>query len=307
MAHEYRIVEHKVDCVVDSRDKIGEGAFWCREEDALYWLDVPMPSRLHRFVPKTGRHDVWPMPEMITALAKRADGTLLVASENGLSFFDPDRPVLKNVATLEPHKPSNRSNDGAPDARGRFVIGTMQNNLGPNGEAIPITSAAGGLWSIAPDLSQRKVASGINITNGVVWSPDSRILYAADSMIRQIFAFDYDLETGSLANKRVLNAIEDLGYPDGAAVDSAGFVWSARWEGHCVARLAPDGALDYIVPIPASNVTSCAFGGDDLATLYVTTARLDVGHEILERYPQQGGVFAFRPGVAGLPRPRFAG
>lgn len=307
MAHGYRIVEHKVDCVVDSRDRIGEGAFWCHDEEALYWLDVPMPSCLHRFVPKTGRHDSWPMPEMITALAKRSDGTLLVASESGLGFFDPRHPVLKNVAALEPEKPSNRSNDGAPDARGRFLIGTMQNNLGPNGEAIPISSASGGLWSIAPDLERREVANGLNITNGVVWSPDSRVLYVADSMIQRIFAFDYDLDTGSLANRRVFSAIEDLGYPDGAAVDSAGYVWSARWDGHCVARFAPDGALDYVVPIPASNVTSCAFGGHDLATLYVTTARLDVAPEVLRRYQQQGGVFAFRPGVAGTPRPRFAG
>lgn len=307
MAHGYRIVEHEVDCVIDSRDKIGEGAFWCPQEGALYWLDVPMPSCLHRFVPKTGRHDTWPMPEMITALAKRRDGTLLVASENGLGFFDPRHPVLKNVATLEPWKPLNRSNDGAPDARGRFLIGTMQNNLGPEGEAIPITSAGGGLWSIAPDLAQREVVGAIHITNGVVWSPDSRILYVADSMIQRIFAFDYDLETGSVGDRRVFSAVADLGYPDGAAVDSAGCLWSARWEGHCIARFRPDGVVDCVVPIPASNVTSCAFGGDDLATLYVTTARLGVDAGTLARYPQQGGVFAFRPGVAGLPRPCFAG
>ncbi|QIG46757.1 SMP-30/gluconolactonase/LRE family protein [Nordella sp. HKS 07] len=303
----YRIVNRDVRCVVDSRDKIGEGVFWCPQEQAAYWLDVPMPSVLHRFVPSTGRHDSWPMPEMITAMAKRADGSLLVASQGGINFFDPKTGKLNRKVAPEADQPLNRSNDGAPDARGRFWMGTMMNNLGPAGEDMPITAASGALWCIQPDLSARKVISDIKITNGVVWNPQSSVLYVADSALQIIYAYDFDLERGTVANRREFSAIKDLGYPDGAAVDSEGYLWSARWEGHCVARLAPDGTVDQVVTIPAVQVTSCAFGGADLKTLYVTSAHQGLRPELAARYPQQGSLFAFEAPVTGLPRPRFAG
>jgi len=105
----------------------------------------------------------------------------------------------------------------------------------------------------------------------------------------------------------VFSDIKDMGYPDGSAIDSEGYLWNARWEGGCVMRFAPDGSVDRIVPIPAWRVTSCAFGGEDLGTLYVTTARMGADEAQLERYPKQGGLFAFKPGVSGLPRPSFEG
>lgn len=303
----YPVAELDVRCVVDCHDKVGEGVFWCPEEGAVYWLDVPMPSVLHRYTLSSGRHDTWPMPEMITAMAKRADGTLLVASQSGLNFFDPRDGKLQRKTSPEAAKPQNRSNDGAPDTRGRFWMGTMMNNLGPRGEELPITEASGALWCIEPDLAAREAISGITITNGVVWNPDSTILYVADSAPQVIHAYDFDLETAAVSNPRVFSDIKDLGYPDGAAVDREGYLWSARWEGHCVARLAPDGRVDRIVPIPASRVTSCAFGGPDLTTVYVTTACLGLTDDMAERYPQQGGLFAFEAPVSGGVRPRFAG
>ncbi len=303
----YPVLNLDVSCLIDCRDKIGEGIFWCPHEKAVYWLDVPMPSVLHRYDPSTARHDTWPMPEMITALAKRGDGTHLVASHSGINFFDTKEGKLHRKVSPEAHMPRNRSNDGAPDASGRFWMGTMMNNLGPNGEDMPITQSTGALWCIEKDLSHRKAIADISITNGVVWSPDSKTLYVADSAPQIIHAYDFDLATGSVANPRVFSAIKDLGYPDGAAVDSAGFLWSARWEGSCIARFTPNGTVDCIVPIPSSRVTSLAFGGSDFKTVYVTTARQDLTAEEAVRFPQQGGLFSFRSLVAGLPRPRFAG
>lgn len=303
----YNIAEHEVRCVVDSRDKIGEGAFWAADEQVVYWLDVPMPSRIHRFDPVTGRHDTWPMPEMVTAMAKRSDGTLLVASENGLNTFDPGTAAYRHLGELEPHRPDNRSNDGAPDAKGRFWIGTMQNNVGPAGEAIPIKGPAGSLWKVEPGTPPIAMMDDLAITNGVAWSLDSTKLYVVDSMLDRIYVCDFDLEAGTLGPRRIFSEAPDLGTPDGNAVDAEGFLWSARWDGHCVARIAPDGEIDCIVPMPASLVTSCAFGGPDLDTLYVTTARLGMDDEMAHRYPQQGGLFAFRPGVRGLRRPVYAG
>ena len=303
----YPIRHHVVDCIVDCRSKLGEGAFWCPQERAVYWLDVPLPSLLHRYVPRTGRHDSWPMPEMISAMAKRADGSLLVASQRGINTFHHRTGELRPVVRPERDKPANRSNDGAPDAGGRFWIGTMQNNIAPDGSDLPLTGAQGALWRIDPDFGATRMADQIAIPNGIAWSPDHTTLYLVDSAIQTIFAYDFDLAGGAIANRRVLSDVKDLGYPDGSAVDAEGYIWNARWDGSAVVRIAPDGRIDRVVPIPAERVTSCAFGGDDLATLYVTTSRLNVGAKSLARHPQQGGLFAFTPGVTGLPRPHFAG
>jgi sugar lactone lactonase YvrE len=305
--NQYVLAEYEVACVVDAKDKIGEGAFWCPREQAVYWLDVPYPSRVHRLTPRTGEHRTWLMPEMVTAMAKRRDGTLLVASENGLNIFDPATGALEHKAALEPHLPGNRTNDGAPDAKGRFWIGTMQNNLADDGSDIPITAASGSLWRVSPDLSAKVGMADLTITNGVAWSPDSSKLYVVDSMLQQIYVCAFDLETGDIGTRRVFSHASDLGSPDGNAVDEEGCLWSARWEGHCVARIRPDGEIDYVVSIPASRVTSCAFGGENLDTLYVTTSRLNVDAQTLARYPLQGGLFAFKLGVRGLPRPEFGG
>jgi len=305
----YRTVRHEAQCVVDAKDKLGEGSFWSPEDAAVYWLDIAPPSRLHRFTPETGRHESWPMPELISAMARRKDGSLLIASQGGLSTFDPKRPDagLKRVAAPEADRPANRSNDGAPDAAGRFWMGTMQNNLAPDGGEIPIKGSTGVLWRIAPDLKATAVETGIGITNGIAWSPDNRTLYVADTLIETIFAYDFDLSSGAVSGKRVFSEVKDLGYADGACIDAEGCLWSARWEGSCVVRLTPSGKVDCVVPIPATRVTSAAFGGDDLGTLYVTSSRANVTAEVLAKYPQQGGLFALRPGVKGLPRPMFGG
>lgn len=304
---EHTVVNHPVACVVDSRDQIGEGVFWCPGEQAVYWLDVPMPSRIHRYTPATGEHRTWPMPEMVTAMAKRSDGTLLVASQAGLNVFDPGSGEYRHVAPLEPHRPANRSNDGAPDAKGRFFIGTMQNNLAPDGSGIPITGAVGSVWRIEPGKEPVAVMDDLSITNGIAWSPDSKRFYVVDSMLDRIYVSDFDVETGAVGPRRVFSDLGGLGTPDGNTIDAEGHLWSARWDGHAVVRFSPDGAVDRVVPIPASLVTSVAFGGPDLDTLFVTTARLGIDPATAERYPQQGGLFALRPGVRGLERPTYAG
>lgn len=303
----HRIVEHPVECVVDSRDSIGEGAFWCPEEQAVYWLDVQMPSRIHRYAPATKEHRSWPMTEMVTAMAKRADGTLLVASQNGLNVFDPRTGAYRHLSRLEPDRPENRSNDGAPDARGRFFIGTMQNNLAPDGTGIPIKGPVGSLWRVEAGRPPVAVMDDLSITNGVAWSPDWKKLYVVDSMLDRIYVCDFDLDTGSVGPRRTFSDVGGLGTPDGNTIDAEGFLWSARWDGSALVRFAPDGSIERVVPIPATLVTSCAFGGPNLDTLYVTTARLGIGAATAARHPKQGGLFALKPGVRGLRRPAYAG
>lgn len=296
-----------VECVLDCRDKLGEGVCWCPVERALYWVDVPMPSFLHRLDPKTGKHDAWPMPEMITALAKRRDGTLLVASHFGLNIFDPRHATFARIAAPEADRPGNRANDGGVDGSGRFWFGTMRNNVAPDGAYLPVEESVGVLYKVDSELRITPMLGGVGISNAICWSPDHRTMYFADTLVGAIYAQDFDLQLGAISNRRLFAQPDGHGYPDGATVDAEGYVWNARWEGGCVIRFAPDGAVDAVIAVPASRVTCCAFGGEGLDTLYITTSRLHLAERELAGQPQAGGIFAVKPGVKGLPRPFFAG
>jgi sugar lactone lactonase YvrE len=300
-------INAKVECVLDCHDKLGEGIFWCPVERALYWVDVPMPSYLHRWDPKSGDHETWPMPEMITSLAKRNDGTLLVASHHGLNVFDPRKATLVRVAAPEADRPGNRANDGCTDRRGRFWFGTMCNNVAPDGTYLDVLESTGVLYKVEPGMRIVSMEGEVGISNAICWSPDDRTMYFADTLLGAIHAYDFDLELGAISNKRVFAKLDGHGYPDGATVDADGYLWNARWEGSSVVRFAPDGRVDAIVAVPVSRVTCCAFGGDDLDTLYVTTSRLHLNEAELAAQPHAGGVFALKPGVKGLSKPPFEG
>ena len=178
----------------------------------------------------------------------------------------------------------------------------MQNNVAPDGAYMDIEQSTGVLYKVEPDLRIVPMEGGVGISNATCWSPDHRTMYFADTLLGAIHAYDFDLELGAISNKRVFAKPDSLGFPDGATVDAEGYVWNARWEGGSLIRFAPDGAVDAVVAIPASRVTCCAFGGDDLDTLYVTTSRLHLTEQELAEQPQAGGIFALKPGVKGLPR-----
>lgn len=292
-------------CILNTQDALGEGVVWDSELGALWWVDIPMPSRIHRFDPKTKIHRSWTMDEMVSALAPADDGRLLVACHRGLSLFDPETDALDRVAEPEQSLRGNRANDGKTDPAGRFWYGTMANNIAPDGSFIDAEGATGSLYRVGPDLSPEAVERNVGIPNALCWSPDGRTMYFADTAKSAIFAYDFDLVSGTIANKRLFAAPENHGYPDGATTDCEGYLWNARWEGGCVIRFDPDGGIDRIIEVPAPRVTCCAFGGADLDTLYITTSRahLDVG--VLSRFPQSGGIFAAKPGVRGLPQPHF--
>lgn len=302
-----RVTEVPVTCLADCRDKLGEGCFWDAEAQVLWWLDAIVPSSIHRLHVATGAYRRWQFSEMVTAMARRRDGTLIVGSARGINFFNPETGALTPVTRLESDKPLNRGNDGACDARGRFWFGTMMNNVGAYGADLPITASSGTLFRVDADGTATAMAEGIGVSNGPCWSPDNRTFYFTDSMAQVIWAYDFDLDDGTISNRRILNDTKDHGYPDGANVDSEGFIWSARWEGGCVLRIDPKGRIDRIVPMPARRVTKVCFGGRNLDTMYVTTSRLHVGEAHLRRHPLQGGLFCFDPGVKGIENHSFAG
>lgn len=299
----------KPEVVVEAECWLGEGPCWDAKDQVLYWTDVPS-RRLHRWGQEFG-HDSWEVPEMMTAIATRQSGGLLVAELHRLVFFDPDTGEIEPFAAPEAGKPSNRSNDGKCDRQGRFWYGTMLNNLAEDGSPIDIAESKGALYRVMPDGASKQMATGIGISNTFAWSPDDKAFYFADTFTG-IGVYDFDPARGEIANRRdfamqTRDELSALGHPDGSTIDADGFLWNCRWDGGCVIRFAPDGSIDRVVEMPCRRVTSAIFGGPNLDTLYITTARYGLEEEDLADQPLAGAVFAYDPGVKGLPDGVFAG
>lgn len=289
----------KVACIADTKCSLGEGPLWDDRARQLYWVDIKAPA-IWRYDPATGATRSWPMPHRIGAIALRQNGALVAALKPGFAFVDLDSNRIEIIARPEPDMPDNRLNDGACDAKGRFWAGSMDDM-----EKAP----SGHLYRLNPDRTVARFEAGFVVTNGVRWSNDGKRLYFVDSAARTIWAYAFDMATGTPGSRELFAKLpDDEGYPDGLCVDAEDHVWSAHWAGARITRYRPDGAKDRVIEIPAPNVTSCCFGGEDFATLYVTTARVGVDDKALARAPQTGGVFAvIGLGVKGQPSPRFAG
>ena len=277
---------------------------WDEKEQVLWWLDIALQSRIHKLDPATGVHRSWQLNVMLTAMALKPDGTLLLGGEHGLYHFDPATGVLKDFIQPE-NTVGNRGNDCAADAAGRFWFGTMQQNIGPKGEDLDITRNSGALYRVEKDGTSTKMLGEVGVSNGPCWSPDNKVFYFSDSRAQIIWAFDFDLSAGTITNQRIHNDCKEHGYPDGATVDAEGFLWSARWEGSCILRIDPKGRIDRIVEMPASRPTCVCFGGKNLDVIYVTSSKAHVADDVLQRYPLQGGVFCFDPRSKGFAKHRF--
>ena len=279
-----------VELVLDARAELGEGPRWDPRGQRLLWVDI-LRGRVHSFRPDRGACRYVDAGRPVGALACAADGSVALAVAGGFARLDLDSGRVEMLAAVEAGRPGNRMNDGACDSAGRFWAGTMALDEGPQ---------AGALYRLDPDLRVHTMLSGVTISNGIDWSPDDRRMYYVDSPTRRVDVFDFDVEGGSIANRRPFVALgSEAGVPDGLTVDAAGFVWLALWGGGALRRYGPDGALDRIVPLPVSHPTSCAFGGRDLDELYVTSARRPLSKEERAREPMAGGLLRLRPGVAG--------
>lgn len=285
-------------CVADGHNKLGETPVWDMAEQALFWVDIEA-STLFRLDPASGRMTDWHFPERIASFALRAQGGFIVALASTLALFDPTSGRLERLPRPAAHTEGNRFNDGKCDRAGRFWVGSMNDSL---------ARRSGGLYRVDHDLTCTLIDEGIGISNSLAWSPDNERMYFADTLTRELYVYDYDLLTGIADNRRLFsNLAGQPGDPDGSTIDAEGFLWNAQWDGSRLVRYAPDGRIDRVVELPVQKPTSCAFGGADLATLYITSAVWDLSDAALAEQPQAGGVFAFEPGVRGLPEPRFAG
>lgn len=288
----------EVECILAVPALLGESPVWCHEERVLYWVDIKRPA-IHRLDPVTGACQAWPMPEDVGSLALRASGGAVAALRSGFASVDFCTGEVRKLASVNLPKPNMRFNDGRCDRRGRFWAGTLHENR---------LRGTASLYRLDPGGRCSQIIDGLTISNGLAWSPDNRTMYFADSWIKIIFCCDFDLDTGTPHNQRVFAEVPPgSGVPDGATVDSEGFLWSANFDGGRITRYAPDGSVDRVIGMPVQRPTSCAFGAEDFSTLYVTSASFNLTDAQRVAAPLAGSVFAVDTGFKGLPEPRFAG
>jgi sugar lactone lactonase YvrE len=279
---------------------LGESPMWHPHEQCLYWCDIPGHA-LHRFDPSTGAHKSWPFDTDVACCAAVRGGGLLLAMRDGIWRFDPESGHRTHLAD-PPYDPAHeRFNDGKADPQGRLWVGTIYE---------PREPALAALYRFNGRALER-MADGITVSNGLGWSPDGRVMYWSDTKAHSVYAFDFDAASGSITNRRVFASrqpkqparpLDDYGgRPDGAAVDAEGGYWSAMFEGARVVRFSPAGEPIAEIHLPARCPTMPCFGGADLKTLYITTARENRPADELARWPWSGRVLQMRVDVPGLP------
>jgi sugar lactone lactonase YvrE len=243
----------------------------------------------------------WNVPARIGSMALRNRGGAVLSLATGFHFLDFTTGETQLIVHPEPDKTHNRLNDGKVDRRGRFIAGSMDmNEEGPNGA----------LYRLDPDLSLHKLDDRIICSNGPCWSPDGRTFYFSDTWSGEIWAYDYDLDTGNVSDRRTFTKLDMStgGAADGSTVDAEGFLWNAQvYDGRLI-RYAPDGSVDRVIEMPVKKVTSVNFGGPNLDILYVTS----MAKPPLPRFPADGvmggSLFAIHDlGVRGIAEPRFGG
>lgn len=278
------------ECVWRVGATLGEGAVWHAASRCVVFVDIK-GRRLYRYDPDTDVRRSWVAPGQIGFALPSVEGSLVCGVQGGLYRFDFASGTFSRMLPVETDRPGNRLNDGYVDRTGALWFGSMDDAE---------HEASGQLYRVGRDGRLSVRDSGYVITNGPTASPDGRTLYHTDTLQRAVYAFDLD-DDGRLERKRVFTSIEGTGYPDGMAVDEEGCVWVALFGGGRIERFSPDGRCIGRVEFPCSNITKLAFGGDDLQTVYATTARKGLTDEALEKEPLAGGLFAFRAPVKGLP------
>lgn len=289
-----------VELALDCRCELGEGPIWDDRIGRLLFVDINGHA-VHIFDPRTGAHRVHDTGEYVSAIALADDGRYLIARQHEIARWNPEPAgpppfgIGECIARVESDRADTRFNDGGVDPRGRFWVGSMSlvKQTG-QGALYRIDGAAG------EGARVTRMLDPVTTSNGIDWSPDERLMYYIDTGERRIDVFDYEAAAGSIANRRPFAAIPDGdGKPDGLVVDADGCVWVALWQGSAVRRYAPDGRLDRQIDLPVSCPTKCAFGGETLDTIFVTSARTALSRSELAREPHAGSVFAIRAGVRG--------
>jgi sugar lactone lactonase YvrE len=289
-----------IETLTEVRTVLGESPVWDVDADRLYWVDS-LGRAIHRTTADGRELKSWATPANVGSICLRRGAGAVGALKTGLHFIDFADGACRLIANPEPDRPSNTFNDGKVDRRGRFWFGSMDiAESGPNGS----------LYRLDPDLGVTRVRAGVTVSNGPCWSPDDRTFYFSDSATGEIRAFDFDVETGSIANERSFVSLSRShdGLVDGATVDAEGYLWSAHVYAGRIARYAPDGKLDREIILPTGAVTSVMFGGPGLDIIFATSMAKPLRAGIAAGGPTAGCLFAIHGlGIRGMPEPKFAG
>lgn len=280
----------RAELIFDAKATLGEGPAWDAKTQTLYWVDIRQ-KRIY-----AGRELLAQLDDLIGCLAPCADGNLILGKRLSIVDFQPDTAQQTVLYPLS-EPAGNRINDGKCDPAGRFLVGTMDMNE---------KETAGSLYSF-DGTNTRKLMDGIRIANGLAWSPDHQTFYYIDTFTRTVQAFDYDVNSGEIANPRAaIRVPETLGWPDGMTSDADGNLWIAMWGGAQVTRWNPQtGQLLESIPVPALQTSSVVFGGRAMNELYVTSARVGMSASDLNKYPLSGGLFRVVTTATGMPTFEF--
>jgi len=284
-------LQYEVELVVDEQALLGEGPSWDATNKVLYWVNI-LEKKIFMYDPGTHVNRTIELDQYVGAVVPTESGKLMLALQHGFYTMDLNTEQLTKIVDPEEHLPDNRFNDGKCDVRGRFWAGTM---------SLKDAQGAGSLYCLDVKHNVKTMIQNVTISNGIAWSPDNKVMYHIDTPTRQIAAYDFEVETGIISNKRVVIEVpEEMGNPDGMTADEAGMLWVAKWGGSQIGRWNPNtGERIDSVDVPAPLVTSCSFGGENMDELYITTARVGLSDETLQKYPKAGGLFRVKTDVKG--------
>ncbi len=288
-----------VELRVDAHALVGEGPIWDDEHQVLYWVDI-MSNKLYAYDPAQDENRAFDIGQHVGTVVPRASGGVMLAVYQGFAAFDLEAEDLTLINDPEADLPGNRFNDGKCDPAGRFWAGTM---------AYENQNTQGNLYRLDTDLSVHKMLGDIGISNGIVWSLDHSTMYYIDSPTYTVKAYDHDVDTGDIKNERVIIDVpREVGLPDGMTIDAEGMLWVAHFGGARVCRWHPERAeILQTITLPASQITACAFGDQDLDTLYISSAAIGLSDAALGREPHAGGLFSVKPGCQGVKSFKFGG
>ena len=283
------VPHYEVEIAYQQNTELGEGAIWHPARKTLLWVNIE-GKQLNEFDPSTGENRAWGMESRTSTVVPESDSTCVVTLQNKVIRFNLNEGTLTLIAMVDDLDGGVRCNDGKCDPQGRLWTGTMV----MDGEPL-----SGVLYRIDRDGSQHRMVEGVTCSNGLVWSHDHKWFYYIDTPTQKVECYAYDDATGDIRFERTAVVIpREMGSPDGMTIDAEGMLWVCHWGGEGVYRWNPlTGELLGKVDVPSKNVTSCAFGGPDYMTLYITTA---YDEATKEQYPHGGSLFVAKPEIKGV-------
>jgi len=272
--------------------ELGEGAFWNYKTQEFYWVDI-IDKSLNIYNPTTKSNKNFEMPSAISTVVAYTNQEAVVALVDGIYKINLQSGELRVLSDVEKEMTWNRFNDGKCDPNGNLWVGSMHYDQNK-----PLAS----VYKIEENGNTTKMIDSVTISNGIVWTKDSKTMYYIDTPTANIMAYDFNTQSSTISNGRVAVKVKEKdGFPDGMTIDENDMLWVGMWNGNAIANYNPKtGELVSKIEVPAHNVTSCAFGGENLDTLYITTSSLDMTDEEKEKYPLAGSIFKIKPGVKGV-------